>query len=32
MNIKKDIFPEWLGVLPDGWELTDIGRVFEERK
>lgn len=32
MNTKRDVFPEWLGALPDGWKLTDIGRVFEERK
>lgn len=25
-------YPEWLGVLPDDWQLTDIGRVYEERK
>ena len=24
--------PEWLGMIPDRWELTDIGRVYEERK
>ena len=32
MNIKKEYYPEWLGVLPDGWGLTDIGRIYEERK
>ena len=24
--------PEWLGTIPNNWELTDIGRVYEERK
>lgn len=32
MSIKKEYYPEWLGVLPDGWSLTNIGRIFEERK
>ena len=32
MNIKKEYYPEWLVVLPDGWGLTDIGRIYEERK
>lgn len=25
-------FPEWIGTLPDNWELTNIGMVYEERK
>lgn len=32
MSIRKEYYPEWLGVLPDGWSLTNIGRIFEERK
>lgn len=24
--------PEWLGKIPDTWEITDIGRIYEERK
>jgi type I restriction enzyme S subunit len=32
MSIKKDHYPEWLGILPDGWGLTDIGRIYEECK
>lgn len=32
MSMKKEYYPEWLGVLPDGWGLTDIGRIYEERK
>lgn len=32
MGEKKEISPEWLGKLPAGWSLTDIGRIYEERK
>lgn len=30
-NIMKRS-PEWIGEIPDTWELTDIGRIYEERK
>lgn len=32
MENRKNKYPEWLGAIPDNWELTDIGRVYEERK
>lgn len=32
MNNINKVSPEWLGSLPDKWGLTDIGRVYEERK
>lgn len=32
MTTSNNISPEWLGTLPSNWSLTDIGRVYEERK
>lgn len=32
MDKNNKDFPEWLGALPEDWNLTDIGRIYEERK
>lgn len=32
MEKKNNRYQEWLGAIPDSWELTVIGRIYEERK
>ena len=32
MEKKNNRYQEWLGSIPDSWELTVIGRIYEERK
>lgn len=32
MEKKNQYYPEWLGEIPESWGLTDIGRIYSERK